>query len=96
MTPETAFKKQIIKFLDTLNSCYHIPYFPSIYTPKGVPDILCCINGHFVAIEVKADNGKPSELQKYHVNEINNAGGIAVILYPKDFEEFKEICRRLI
>lgn len=48
--------------------------------------------GQFVAIEVKASNGKPSELQKYNVRKINEeAGGIAVILYPQDWELFKKL-----
>lgn len=34
------------------------------YQKSGIPDILCCINGVFVAVEVKASNGRPSELQK--------------------------------
>jgi len=51
---------------------------------------LACINGKFVAIELKSDVGKPSELQKRNVRLINEANGYGVILYPKDFEEFKK------
>ena len=58
---------------------------------SGVPDILACINGYFVGIEVKAPNGKPSDLQIYNVNVINRRGGYAVILYPKDFGLFKQL-----
>ena len=65
MTPETKFKNQIKKFLDELG-VYHIPYFPTIYTPKGIADILACVNGMFVGIEVKAEKGKPSKLQLHH------------------------------
>jgi hypothetical protein len=53
------------------------------------------VNGYFLAIEVKAPNGKPSELQKYHVEKINEAGGCAVILYPKDFDFFIKIVEAL-
>ena len=59
------------------------------FTKSGVPDILSCINGHFVAVEVKAQNGKPSELQLHTINEIRNAGGFAFVLYPSGFEMFK-------
>nr|DAU64712.1 MAG TPA: Nuclease [Bacteriophage sp.] len=65
-------------------------------TKNGVPDILACINGYFVAIEVKAQNGKPSELQKYNVARINSmANGYAVILYPDQFQMFKDMIRAL-
>lgn len=60
-------------------------------TKSGIPDILACVNGHFVAIEVKAQNGKPSDLQLYNVKKIREAGGVAIILYPDDFDEFKKL-----
>ena len=49
-----------------------------------------------MAVEVKAENGKPSELQIYHIEQINIAGGYADILYPKDFENFKKVCENLL
>lgn len=51
---------------------------------------MACVNGYFVGIEVKAQNGKPSELQLYNVRKIREAGGFAMILYPSGFEKFKE------
>lgn len=62
----------------------------------GIPDIICCINGKFIALELKRENGVASELQKRNVRLINEANGIALILYPKDFDEFKKICRGLL
>jgi Holliday junction resolvase len=89
MTPETKFKNQVKKFLDE-NNIYHIPYFPTIYTPKGVPDILACVNGKFIGVEVKAENGKPSKLQERHQQLIQKSGGLCYILYPIEFESFKQ------
>lgn len=66
------------------------------YQKSGIPDILCCINGTFVAIEVKASNGRPSELQKLNVKRINKSGGIAIFLYPEGFEQFKEVLEGVI
>lgn len=65
------------------------------FTRAGVPDLLVCCNGRFLGVEIKAENGKPSELQKYHQRLIETAGGIALILYPKDFDLFKELIRKL-
>lgn len=65
-------------------------YFANSFTKSGIPDILACVNGYFVGIEVKAQNGKPSELQLYNVRKIHEAGGFAMILYPSGFEKFKK------
>ena len=61
----------------------------------GIPDLIVCLNGHFVGIEVKAEKGKPSELQKYNIKKIKEAGGIAMIVYPDDFEDIKKLLEQL-
>lgn len=77
------------KFLDS-QGAWHVKFFANSYTKSGIPDILACVNGYFVGIEVKAQNGKPSELQLYNIKKIREAGGFAVILYPSAFDEFKK------
>lgn len=62
----------------------------------GVPDILACINGYFVGIEVKAESGTPSELQKHNRELIKYAGGISVILYPQDYNLFTQLVEQLL
>lgn len=59
------------------------------FTKAGVPDILCCYKGRFIGIEVKASKGKLSELQRYNLKKIDEADGVALCLFPQDFEEFK-------
>jgi len=59
------------------------------YTKSGIPDILVSSDGCFVGIEVKAPNGKPTLLQLYNLRKIRESGGYGILLYPKDFEEFK-------
>ena len=60
-----------------------------------MPDILACINGYFVGIEVKAQNGHPSELQKYQCNRIRDAGGMAFIAYPSGWDQLQIILKGL-
>ena len=48
-----------------------------IYAKAGVSDILACIKGRFVAIEVKRPGKKPSQLQENFINAINDTGGLA-------------------
>lgn len=94
MAAEKTFENKIKKFLDE-QGAWHVKYFANRMTKVGVPDILACVNGYFVAIEVKALNGKPSELQLWNVDKIREAGGIAVVLYPNQFEEFKNMIIKL-
>lgn len=56
---------------------------------SGIPDLICCINGKFVGIEVKAKNGRASKLQEINIDSINESSGIGAIVYPKDFEDLK-------
>jgi hypothetical protein len=49
-----------------------------------------------IAVEVKASDGRPSELQKLNISRINNSGGIGVFLYPEGFEQFKELLKGVI
>lgn len=61
------------------------------YTKAGLPDMHIVVNGISIEAELKAPNERPSELQKQKLNQIDNAGCIAVVLYPKDFENFKNL-----
>lgn len=66
------------------------------YQKSGIPDILCCVNGIMIAVEIKASNGRPSELQKLNVKRINKSGGIALFLYPEGFEQFKNLIKEVV
>lgn len=90
MAQEKTFENKIKKFLDE-NNCWYVKFFANGYTKKGVPDLLCCVNGYFLAIEVKAENGKATDLQRWNIEKIKKAGGRALILKPSQFEEFKRL-----
>lgn len=66
------------------------------FQKSGIPDLLACVNGIFLAVEIKASNGRPSELQKLNISRINRAGGMGVFLYPEGFEQFKELLKGVI
>lgn len=61
------------------------------YTKAGLPDMHIVVHGISIEAELKAPNGRPSELQKQKLNQIDDAGCIALVLYPKDFEKFKSL-----
>lgn len=90
MAAEKRYENQIKQELKKMNA-YHVKYFGCAFTQAGVPDILSCVNGHFLAIEVKAEKGRASDLQKRNIHMITKSGGIAVICKPADFEDLKHI-----
>ena len=90
MAQEKNFENRVKKFLEAEN-CWFVKFFANAYTKAGIPDILVCCNGYFLGVELKAPNGKPSELQKRNIQKINEACGIGVILYPDQFNDFKEL-----
>lgn len=46
----------------------------------GTPDLLCCVGGRFLALEVKVGTNDTTELQQQRINEIRRAGGSAVVV----------------
>ena len=95
MAAEKNFENKIKNYLKD-NGCWYVKYFANRMTKSGIPDILACVNGFFVAIEVKASNGKPSELQLYHRDEIRKAKGMSIIVYPEQWDDFKLLIQDLI
>lgn len=63
------------------------------FQKSGIPDLLLCVSGLFIAIELKGSGGRPSDLQKLNLADINHAGGLGLILYPEGFEQFKKILK---
>lgn len=94
MAQEKIFENKIKKFLDE-QGCWYVKFFANGYTRKGIPDLLCCVNGYFLAIEVKAEKGKATDLQKWNIEKIGFAGGLSFILKPSQFENFKALVNAL-
>ncbi len=86
---EKNIQSNLIKFL---NNKGHYVVKVIQATKAGVPDVLACINGKFVGIECKTPKTKSnvSDLQKYNLDKISKAGGIAIVYYGQDLEEFYE------
>ena len=47
---------------------------------KGISDLICCVRGKFLAIEVKREKGgKLSEYQKAFLQTVKEVGGYAIV-----------------
>lgn len=75
--PEKRIEKSIKDWLETNNFWLLKVQGGSNYPSTGVPDILTCIRGTFVGIEVKQPGEKPTKIQKYQMDQINKSGGVA-------------------
>jgi len=78
MQSEQAIQTKIIKYLDSLGA-YTVKTV--ILNRAGVPDLLVCLNGSFIAIEVKKRGNTTSALQKNHLKRIKRANGISIVAY---------------
>lgn len=94
MAAEKNFENRIKKYLEKKNGWY-VKFFANAYTKSGIPDILCCLNGRFIGIEVKQETGKPSELQEFHLQEINKINGVGILAYPSGFDDLKLILDKI-
>ena len=86
---EKAIENKIKQYLKTVEDLYFFKEHGGLYGTAGVPDIICCYKGRFIAIEVKAPDGKATALQDATIRRIIGAGGIARIV--RSLEEVKSI-----
>jgi hypothetical protein len=78
-TPESKVKKKVHALLKEYGA-YAVNYIGGQYANAGTPDILVCYKKHFIGIECKAGRGKLTMLQFKNLREIDNAGGLALVI----------------
>ena len=90
MTPESKVKTQVKRILDDNQVYYFMP--PGMGLGRGgIPDIIACVNGHFLGIECKAGKGKTTALQDRELAAIRAAGGTAVTINEDSLHTLKVI-----
>ena len=70
----------ILRLLKKTPNCFCWKEHGGPYGTNGIPDIICCYRGRFVAFEVKTEKGRPSRLQDAVIRQIGRAGGLALIV----------------
>lgn len=93
-TPEKKVKDKVVKILKQHGVYY---FFPATYGMgrSGVPDIICCIKGKFLAIECKANGNKPTALQEREINLIHQAGGLAIVVDENSYDSLYDLLPQL-
>lgn len=83
----------IMRHLKTVPDCFCFKEHGGMYGTAGLPDIICCIGGRFVAFEVKQPSGKLTKLQEITIQRIKDAKGKAYKV--SSVEEVKSILANL-
>ena len=89
-TPEGRVKDAVKAYLKDLGAWHFLPVSNGMGR-HGIPDVIACLNGRFVAIECKAPGKRAntSALQDRELAGITAAGGVAVVV--DDVEQLKEV-----
>lgn len=88
-TPEGKVKAAVRKLLVEFGIYYFSPAANG-FGRAGIPDIICCFGGRFIAIECKAGKGVTTALQDREIAAIRTAGGMAVVVNETNIDELKE------
>lgn len=59
----------------------------------GLPDLICCYRGVFVAFETKTPSGRLSERQRYVLRVIERSGGVVSV--PRSVAEASNVLDRI-
>lgn len=89
MTPEGKVKAAVRKIL-VEEGVYYFSPAANGFGRAGIPDIICCVHGRFVAFELKAGKGKTTALQEREIDAINNNGGFALVVNEHNIGLVKE------
>ena len=89
-TPEGKVKAKLKKHLDAMG-IYHFSPFQAGMGRAGVPDIIGCYRGLFVAFECKAGRNKPTALQEREINAIRTAKGLAFVINEDNVDNIQEL-----
>ena len=93
-TPEKRVKDKVVAVLKGAGVYY---FFPAThgFGRSGVPDIVCCVSGKFLAIECKANGNKPTALQIREIEAIRRSDGCAVVVDETNWDMIPDLIRKL-
>lgn len=90
---EKDITNQIMRYLKTVPNCFCWKQHGGQFGTAGLPDIILCLNGRFVAFEVKTETGKLTKLQESTIQKIKAAKGEAFKV--TSLQEVKETIQNL-
>ena len=85
---EKALQSKIIRWLKD-NGAFVVKQHGGVYTEVGIPDLVCCYKGRFIAFELKVKNNTTTKIQDFKIDRIRKAGGIAEVI--RSLDEVKKV-----
>jgi hypothetical protein len=86
---ESDLIRKISEYLKTVPNLFFWKEHGGMYGTAGIPDLIVCYKGRFIAFECKVGKNKPTVLQEMTINQIIKAGGYAVVV--RTVEEVRSI-----
>ena len=83
-------QKKVINFIKEHN-CWVIKV--QMANERGCPDLIACVLGYFLAIEIKEGEDKLSTIQVAQLEAITDSDGVALVV--TDYDDFCERFRAL-
>ena len=93
-TPESKVKRKVSDILRKYEAYFFFPASNG-FGRAGIPDIIACYRGQFIAIECKAGKNKPTALQVRELRAIEDAGGYALVINETNIEQVEAVLQQL-
>lgn len=93
-TPERKVKDKVTAVLRERGAYYFFPPANG-FGRAGIPDIVGCYLGQFIAIECKAGKNTATRLQLREIDNIIKAGGVALVVNEHNINEIEQILSQL-
>ncbi len=77
---ESDLIKKIAEYLKTVPNLFFWKEHGGMYGTAGIPDIIICYKGKFIALECKVGRNTPTVLQTQTIKQITKAGGLAMVI----------------
>lgn len=90
-TSEHQLQEKCLRWLKSQRGLWFLKIFGSGVQTGGVPDIIICKKGRFVAVELKRPDGtgKVHPRQQAQIQRIIRAGGVAVVI--DNYDDFVKL-----
>ncbi len=86
---ESQLIKKIQDYLKTVKGCFYWKEHGGQFGTAGIPDIIVCYKGRFIAFEAKVGTNKATVLQSLTIRQILLAGGYALVV--RSVDEVKDV-----
>ena len=88
MTPEKKVKNKVVALLKQHDAYCFYPVAGG-FGSAGIPDIVACYMGRFIAIECKAGKGKTTALQEKNIAQIRQADGRVMVVNEDNIQDVR-------